>query len=158
MARTAVRLGVPIATLTSLAALLHPDVAEPIIDAYWQRNGQEPSIATIALGWTVLRMARETRCLDQAALERLEEMSAALENYRREGLTPKNLRLVRQVLTDGVWSKIVALPNILIQEARRAKDHAPTKAAVSAQLLRSGSSHLRPSDLATSSASSWVKT
>ena len=134
MARMAVRLGVPIASLSSLAALLHPDVAEPIIDAYWQKNGQEPTIATIELGWTVLRMARETDCLNQAALDRLEEMSAALENYRREGLTPKNLRLVRQVLTDGVWSEVVALPNILMQEARTAKDHAPIKAGVSAQL------------------------
>ena len=134
MARMAIRLGVPIASLTSLAALLHPDVVEPVIDAYWQKNGQEPTIATIELGWTVLRMARETRCLDQAALERLEEMSAALENYRREGLTPKNLQLVRQVLTDGVWSEVVALPNRSDAEARTAKDHAPIKAGVSAQL------------------------
>jgi integrase len=134
MARMAVRLGVPIASLTSLAALLHPDVAELVIDAYWQRNGQEPTTATIDLGWTVLRMARETRCLDPAALERLDEMSAALENHRREGLTPKNLRLIRQVLTEGVWSEVVALPNVLKEQARRANDHAPTKAAVSAQL------------------------
>jgi integrase len=61
-------------------------------------------------------------------------MSDALENYRREGLTPKNLQLVRQVLTDGVWSEVVALPNRLMHEARTAKDHAPIKAAVSAQL------------------------
>jgi hypothetical protein len=31
MARMAVRLGVPIASLTSLAALLHPDVVELVI-------------------------------------------------------------------------------------------------------------------------------
>jgi integrase len=61
-------------------------------------------------------------------------MRAALENHRRAGLTPKNLALVRQVLTDGVWSEVVALPNILMQQARLAKDHAPIKAGVSAQL------------------------
>ena len=134
MARMAVRLGVPIESLNSLGALLHPDVVEKVIDAYWAKNGQEPKTGTIDLGWKVLRMARETGCLDQAALERLDEIRIALEQHRHEGLTPKNLQLVRQVLTEGVWSEVVALPNVLMQQARLAKDHAPIKAAISAQL------------------------
>ena len=134
MARMAVRLGVPIESLTSLAALLHPDVVEKVIDAYWKKNGDEPTISTIDLGKKVLRMARETGCLDQAALDRLDDMRAALEHHRREGLTPKNLRLIRQVLTDGVWSEVISLPNVLMQQARLDKDHAPIKAAVTAQL------------------------
>ena len=134
MARMAVRLGVPIESLTSLGALLHPDVVERVIDAYWQKNGVEPKTGTIDLGKTVLRMARETGCLDQAALDRLDDIRVALEQHRREGLTPKNLQLIRQVLTDGVWSEVVSLPNVLIQQACRAKDHAPIKAAVAAQL------------------------
>ncbi len=134
MARMAVRLGVPIESLTSLAALLHPDVVEKVIDAYWEKNGDEPNTGTIDLGKKVLRMARETGCLDQAALDRLDDMRAALEHHRREGLTPKNLRLIRQVLTDGVWNEVVSLPNVLMQQARLSKDHAPIKAAVSAQL------------------------
>ena len=68
------------------------------------------------------------------ALERLDEIRAALEDYRRSGLTPKNLQLVRQVLTEGIWSEVVSLPNVLMQQARSAKDHAPIKAAVTAQL------------------------
>jgi integrase len=134
MARMAVRLGVPIESLTSLAALLHPDVVEKVIDAYWQKNGDEPNTGTIDLGKKVLRMARETGCLDQAALDRLDDMRAALEHHRREELTPKNLRLIRQVLTDGVWSEVTSLPNVLMQQARLDKDHAPIKAAVTAQL------------------------
>ena len=134
MARMAVRLGVSCQSLSSLAALLHPDVVELVIDAYWKKNGDEPKTGTVDLGWKVLRMARETGCLDQAALERLDEMRVELEHHRREGLTSKNLQLVRQVLTDGVWSEVVALPNALMQEARSAKDHAPIKAAISAQL------------------------
>ena len=38
------------------------------------------------------------------------------------------------MLTDGVWSEVVSLPNVLMQQARLAKDHAPIKAAVTAQL------------------------
>ena len=71
----AVRLGVPIESLNSLAALLHPDVVEKVIDAYWAKNGQEPKTGTIDLGWKVLRMARETGCLDQDALERASTTS-----------------------------------------------------------------------------------
>ena len=134
MARMAVRLGVPIESLTSLSALLHPDVVEQVIDAYWQQNGDEPNTGTIDLGKKVLRMARETGCLDKAALDRLDDMRAALEHHRREGLTPKNLRLIRQVLTDGIWSEVTSLPEVLMQQARLDKDHAPIKAAVTAQL------------------------
>ena len=132
--RMAVRLGVPIERLTSLAALLNPDIVENVIDAYWRKNGEEPKTGTIDLGWKLAHMARAMNCLDQSALQRLDAISAALEEYRREGLTPKNLQLIRQVLTDGVWSEVVSLPNALMQQARAAKDHAPIKAAVSAQL------------------------
>jgi hypothetical protein len=38
------------------------------------------------------------------------------------------------VLTEGVWSEVVSLPNVLMQQARAAKDHAPVRAAVAAQL------------------------
>ena len=134
MVRMAVRLGVPIESLTSLAALLHPDLVEKVIDAYWEKNGQEPNTGTIDLGKTLLRMARETGCLDQAAIERLDDMRATLEHHRREGMTPKNLHLIRQVLTEGVWNEVVSLPSVLIQQARLDKDHAPIKAAVTAQL------------------------
>jgi integrase len=134
MARMAVRLGVTIESLTSLGALLHPDLVEKVIDAYWQKNGEEPKTGTIDLGKKLLRMGRETGCLDQPALDRLDEIRIALEQHRREGLTPKNLKLVRQVLTDGVWSEVVSLPNLLMQQAHLAKDHAPVKAAIAAQL------------------------
>ena len=134
MARVAVRLGVPIERLSSLGALLHPDTVELVIDAYWQKNGEEPKTGTIDLGKKVLRMARETGCLDQAALDRLDDMRVALEHHRREGMTDKNLQLVRQVLTEGVWSEVVILPSVLMRQARSAKDYAPIKAGISAQL------------------------
>jgi integrase len=134
MARAAVRLNVPIERLTSLGALVHPDVVERVIDAYWQKNGEEPKTGTINLGWKVLRIARETGSLDEAALGRLDEIRIALEQHRRDGLTPKNLQLVRQVLTEGVWREVVSLPNVLMEQAHFANDHAPIRAAISAQL------------------------
>ena len=134
VARMAVRVGVPKDSLISLSALLHPEVVERVIDAYWQKNGSEPKVFTINLGWRLLKIARETSGLDPAAIDRLDEIRAALEHYRRSGLTAKNLQLVRQVLTDGVWREVISLPLVLMQQARSVKHDAPTKAAVTAQL------------------------
>jgi integrase len=134
VARMAVRQGVPIENLTSLAALLNPDIVDQVIEAYWQQNGKEPKVFTIDLGWKLLRIARETGCLDQPAIERLDEIRARLEEYRRVGLTDKNLKLVRQILTDGIWSEVSSLPDILMRQARQDMDHAPIKAALTAQL------------------------
>jgi integrase len=86
------------------------------------------------LGWKLLRMAQQTGCLNKPALSRLDDIRVALEEHRREGLTPKNLALIRQVLTEGIWSEVVSVPRFLMREARLAKDHAPIKAAVMAQL------------------------
>jgi integrase len=134
VARMAAKLGVPIESLTDLGALLHPDVVKRVLDAYWRKNGDEPKTGTIQLGWKLLRMAQTTGCLDGPALERLDDMRAALEQRRREGMTPKNLALIRQVLSGGLWSEVVSLPKALMQQARLAKDHAPIKAAVMARL------------------------
>jgi integrase len=49
-------------------------------------------------------------------------------------MTPKNLALIRHVLTDGVWSGVVNLPEQLMQQARSQRRHAPVRAAVLAQI------------------------
>jgi site-specific recombinase XerD len=131
VARMAVRQGIPIESLTSLAALLDPDVVERVINAYWERNGKEPKVFTIDLGWKLLSLARQVG-LDEAALERLDEIRASLEEHRHGGLTGKNLKLIRQVLSEGIWSEVVSLPNALMRQARTAQAHAPVKAAVTA--------------------------
>jgi integrase len=133
VARMAVKIGTPIKSLKSLAVLVHPDVAEPVLDAYWENNGAEPKVYTIDLAWKLLSLARQTG-LDEAAIERLDDIRASLEEYRHGGLTGKNLALIRQVLTEGIWSEVVSLPNALMRQARADQAHAPVKAAVTAQL------------------------
>jgi integrase len=133
-ARMAAREGVSTASLTSLAALVHPDVAERVIDAYWRADGPEPRTYTIDLGWKLLSIARQISRLDDTALERLDELRACLEEYRGDGLTEKNKAVIRQVLSGEVWSEVVNLPAALMAEARLLREQAPTKAAVIAQL------------------------
>lgn len=133
VARMAIRIGTPIASLTSLAALLDPDVVGPVLDAYWEKNGKEPKIYTIDLGWKLLSLAKQIG-LDEAAIERLDDIRAALEEHRHGGMTGKNLNLIRQVLSEGIWREVVSLPKVLMRKARADQAHAPVKAALTAQL------------------------
>jgi len=131
-ARMAVKMGVPTDSLTSLSALLAPAVAEKVLDAYWARNGENPKLFTIDLARRFFAIAKETKCLDDADCERLAEIWHYFEDHRQEGLTEKNIALIRQVLTSGVWSRVVRLPLAMMAAARR--DHAPVRTAVTAQL------------------------
>jgi integrase len=133
-ARMAVRTGVPVDILGSLSALLAPDVAEKVLDAYWRRNGDNPKLFTIDLARRFLGIAKETKCLDDAACGRLDEMRRDLEDHRQGGLTDKNTALIRRVLTPGVWSRVVKLPLEMMATARSQQSHAPLRAAVTAQL------------------------
>ena len=126
--------GVPIETLNSLAALLAPEVAEKILDAYWHKNGDEPTTFTINLAWRFLAIAKETKCLDDTACDRIDEMCRSLEAHRRGGITDKNMALIQKVLTPGVWSRVVNLPLALMAEARACRVSSPTRAAVTAQM------------------------
>ena len=132
-ARMAVRCGVPIKSLTSLGSLLAPEVAEKILDAYWRRDGDSPKQFTIDLAWRFVGIARETKCLDEDDCGRLEEMGRDLEDHRCSGLTDKNIALIRQVLTPGVWDNVVKLPRAMMASARR-QHHAPMRTAVTAQI------------------------
>jgi hypothetical protein len=134
-ARMAVETGVPIGTLNSLPALLAPAVAEKVLDAYWRRNGERPKLFTIDLACRFVAIAKETKCLDDLACERLDEIRLELEEHRQGGLTDKNLVFLRQVLTPGVWSRIIKLPFAMMGEARRLREHGKgIRAAVTAQL------------------------
>jgi Phage integrase family len=132
-ARMAVKEGVPIDSLNSLSALLAPEVTEKVLDAYWRRNGETPKLFTIYLACQFVAIAKETKCLDGQACERLEQMRRDLEDHRRGGLSDKNIAFIRQVLTPGVWDRVVKLPLRMMAAARRLR-HKPFRAAVTAQL------------------------
>jgi hypothetical protein len=133
-ARMAVKVGVPIEDLNSLSALLAPEVAERVLDAYCERNGENPKLYTINLAGRVLSIARETKCLSEADCDRLNEMREVLDEQRPEGLTEKNAALIRQVLAPNVWDRVVNLPFQMMAEARRDRARAPVQSAVKAQI------------------------
>jgi integrase len=95
---------------------------------------EEPRIYTINLAWKLLSIARETKCHSEPELERLDDIRAALDDHRHGGLTEKNLKVIRQVLTEGIWDEVIKLPVLMMEQARRLREHAPVKAAVVAQI------------------------
>jgi hypothetical protein len=133
-ARMAVNVGIPIDSLTSLKALIHSDVAEKILDGYWRKDGEVPKTYTINLSCRFVALAHAIGGLGEDALRRLEDARFGLEDHREEGMTEKNLGLIRLVLTDEVWSRVVNLPDQLMQQARLLRRHAPVRAAVLAQI------------------------
>jgi hypothetical protein len=133
-AKKAARLGIPISDLTSLASLLNPEVVERVLDDEWKKDGDEPKVSTIDLSKKLGCVARTLGWLDAKGLERLDDMRSNLEQYRHDGMTPKNLQLIRQVLNKEVWGRVVNCPKPLMQRARSLKDQAPLKAAVTAQI------------------------
>ena len=133
-AKKAVRLGVPIDSLTSLAALIEPALVDKVVDSEWQKAGDHPKTTTIDLGKKLVAVARSVGCLDQVKLEQLEEIRATLEKERQGGMTPKNMKLIRQVLNGEVWARVVNHPTDLMKRARALKDQAPMKAAVTAEI------------------------
>ena len=130
----AVRRGVAIETLDLLSALLDPRLVESVLEAYWEQDGETPKTYTIDLARDLLAVARATGAVDSTGLEFLAGFAKRLWEYRRGGLTDKNMAIVRQVQGSDVWSSVVRLPFTLIEEARRSSDTSPTKAAIKAQL------------------------
>jgi hypothetical protein len=126
-ARMAVKQGYPPETLNSLAHLLDPDLVEEVLEAYWEENGDEPRVWTIDMAWKVLAVARETKCLPESDIEKLDELRAALDEHRDGGLTEKNLNVIRAALTEGVWDNVVRLPRALMKEARLDRHSAPKR-------------------------------
>jgi hypothetical protein len=122
------KIGIPVASRTSLQALIHPDVAERILDRYWAKDGETPSAYTINLASRFVSIANAMGGLDEGALQRLKALRSALEDHREDGITQKNLELIMLVLTEGVWSRIVDLPEQLMRQARLRRRHAPVRA------------------------------
>jgi integrase len=133
-ARMAVRQGTAIETLDSVSALLNPDLVEKVLDAYWEKDGEVPKIYTIDLARDLLAMAGATGAVNSAGLERLGGFARRLKEYKRGGLTDKNMALIRQVRGSDIWTSVLRLPLMLLEEARRRRDASPQTAAMRAQL------------------------
>ena len=132
----AIKVGVPIEQLDTLASLVAPSVAEKVLNGYCDKRIRRypEALHHRSVQNVFVAIAQEMKCLGEADCELLDEMRAALEDDRPEGFTPKNTELIQQVLTPGVWDLVLNLPFAMMEEARRQQQHSPVRAAVTAQL------------------------
>jgi integrase len=131
--RAAVAAGIPVEELSSLRDLLRPDRVEIIMDYYWEKNGEKPTLYTIDLASKLLALAR-SEAISEVEIEQLDEIRIALEQYRSTGLTEKNRKLIRQIAQSDLWREVVRLPQKLMAKARINSKTKPYRAAVTAQL------------------------
>jgi hypothetical protein len=87
----------------SSSTMVQPRVVEPVIDAYWHENGEEPKIYTIELASKVLALARSAG-LDPAAIERLEDIRATLAR----SLLPCRGSRLREAVTAKMGARSLA--------------------------------------------------
>ncbi|WGJ15981.1 site-specific integrase [Methylocapsa sp. D3K7] len=132
--RMATRIGIGMEELGSLSAFLNPAVSRQVLDAYWAKSGEEPSIFTIDLVNLFVNLARSSKCLPADKLEELDDIRADLEHYRPEGMTDKNLAAIRTFMQSDAWRELHHLPEVLMEEAVEASYSSPIKAAVRAQM------------------------
>ena len=78
--RMAVKVGIPLASLTSLSALIHPDVAEKVLDGYWRKDGEIPTTYTINLSCRFVALAHSVGGLDEDAPAGGSETSGSRSN------------------------------------------------------------------------------
>ena len=134
MAKKAVRIGIPIDSITSMADLINPTLVEKVIESEWEKAGTEPKSTTIDLGKKLVAVARSVGCLSKEEVQKLEDIRSALEKHRKEGMTSKNMKLIRQVLNGNVWQRVVNYPKELMKRARSQRNRSPLKAAVNAEV------------------------
>jgi integrase len=133
VARKAVQAGASIDELTSLRKLVHPDLVETVLKAYWPDEGETPDLFVIDLGWKLLSLAKELGGFTADEIAKLEEFRSVLEDHRSADLSEKNKAFIRTLLGTDVWGKVVSLPQVLLQEAAAISGHASKKAALLAQ-------------------------
>jgi integrase len=125
-ARKAVAIGTPIESLTSLDVLIAPALVEQVFDAY--RSGQEaPSRYLVELAGKVYSMARTIGMKEEQVLA-LDNLRYELEQFRSEGLSERNLHVIRAILVTDVWRKVKDLPAVLLQRAKQLLNRNPKKA------------------------------
>ena len=130
----ALEAGYTIEGIGSLSALVEPECVRKILEVYLARADGEPKVFTIELAGKFVSIARHWCRFPDKKLTELQTFATRLGKFRKSGLTPKNLALVRQIKQPQVWRRICHVPETLMNHAARDHNSSPCKAAVNAQI------------------------
>lgn len=125
----AVKCGFAIDRFRSMADMLAPDVVRTVIEDYWPDQECAPSEYTFDVINRIYRMAQELNCLKDEELFEIGDMRAIVSDARRVGMTPKNRKTIRWAMSGDNWSRVVHLPDTLMETARAKQSHKGVRAA-----------------------------
>lgn len=94
-ASAAVRSGVPVETLQSLAELTAPSTVKVILEGYLAKKGGEVTVFIADLAGLLVSIAEVWCKLPGVELAQLKRFRQRLDRHRRKGLTEKNMAVIR---------------------------------------------------------------
>ena len=132
-ASAAVKQGVPVESLCSLADLVSPPIVKLILEHYLAKKSGKIVTFTIDLAERLYAIARLYVKAPEEQLRQLERFCLKLRRERRHGLTEKNMAVIRAFKDPQNRARLKALPGQLFDEALAERD-ALVQAAVTAEL------------------------
>ncbi len=124
-----VQTGVPLAAISSLAALVRPlEHAREILRYLYRRGGNKPSAASHHVADVLRMIAKYHERLPEPDIKRLAAWKK-LVCLTYTGMTEKNSRLVRQAMDPRREALLLELPNALMKTARLLRPTSPRQAA-----------------------------
>src|SRR5262245_33615501 len=132
-ASAAVKQGVPIESIRSLADLVSPSVVRLIIEHYLAKKDGKIVTFTIDMANRLYAIARTYVKAPEEQLRVLERFCLKLRPRRRRGLTEKNMAVIRAFKDPQNRARLRALPGRLFDEALAERD-ALVQAAVTAAI------------------------
>lgn len=132
-ATAAVKEGMAIEDLRSLANLVSPSTVRLVLEHYIDKKNGDIVSFTIDLADRLYAIARLYVKAPETELRTLERYCIRLRQHRRSGLTPKNMAVIRQFKDPNNRARLRALPGKLFDEAMAEHD-ALIQAAVKAEI------------------------
>jgi integrase len=117
-ASAAVRAGISIAELTSLASLVTPETCRAVLRHCWKEDGQKLSAYTHGVAGTLIAIAVEWVKAPTDTVVTLKALRRKLGTLQA-GLTPKNQAFLRKFDDPQLLQQLVDLPDRLWRRARR---------------------------------------
>jgi integrase len=114
LATHALNRGVEVSRLTSLAALVLPDIYDPIVRSLWDKANKKPNAHAQNLVRVLSLIARHWAKAPQEIIQKLKEVERRMRPAER-GMTEKNWKRLRPFTVPATTGKLINLPQTIIR-------------------------------------------
>ncbi len=110
--------GMPVAEVTSLAVLVHPERFKTVLRHFHERANGQPNAFVICVSTTLIQVAHHYLGVSPEEIAQMKRIAAKLPAIPYE-LTAKNKAFLRQFESDRLRAELLFLPERLIDEVTR---------------------------------------